>query len=1007
MALSVFVLFSSFHVLLAESKEGAPGDLYASWASDTLQEWWAKEWIHGYPDGTFRPDSNISRAEFISLVNRALGLSTPGDISFRDIKQNDWAYEAIAIANRAGYVSGYEDGTIRPDQAVSREEVAFMVYTLLQVEATKSDVSRFLDTADFAGWSQDAIGELAAVGILSGYPDGAFRPGNKITRAEAVVVLNNTIRYILTERPKAYTQSGEFGSAAGIPTFIGNATVQSSGVTLNNLLILGDLDIKGEGASGEITLQNVFVRGKTSITGGASLVRGVDSTLGDLNVCTSSAPIRIVLSGRTQVGQTTLCSSAVLEEKQLTGDGFREVILAADMASGSIAELRGAFDTVVVNASGAKLQLEQGTIQNVTFGPDSGGSIGRVTPEASIGHLVLDAVVTMSGQGAIETATLNAGARGTTFERKPGRMDGEEGGSVVVPPVGGGNSGGAVVQPDTTPPLFDVGYPKWLTGSETSAFIVVKANKQGRLYALAALPSDPLPSSLQVKAGQTGSGSPAISTAVSAFAANTETSIPVNGLTAGTEYSLYVVAEDNLGNIQTKPAAEIVKTSGVAPLKFVTSSLPNGKVGAAYSPLTIESSGGVGTRNYSLMSGALPAGMAVTSKGVFSGTPSLAGAYTFTLKVTDSQSASAIQVFIVVIDPPTPVKFDTTSLPSGQAGIAYKPLTMESSGGIGTRTYSLMSGGLPVGMAVTSKGVFSGTPSLAGAYTFTLKVTDSQSASAIQVFTVVIDPPAPLKIDTTSLPSGKVGIAYKPLTIESSGGVGTRTYSLISGGLPVGMAVTSKGVFSGTPSLAGAYTFTMRVTDSQPASAIQVFTVVIDPPAPLKFDTTSLPSGQVGAAYKPLTIESSGGVGTRTYSLISGALPVGMAISSKGVFSGTPSLAGSYTFTLRVTDSQPASANQMFTVVIDPPDPVKFDTTSLPNGQVGKAYKSLTIESSGGVGTRTYSLISGALPAGMAISSKGVFSGTPSLAGSYTFTLRVTDSQSASTNQMFTVIVNP
>jgi len=910
LALSVLLLLSASHAALAEVKDEAPGDLKKSWASGTLQEWWTNGWIHGYPDGTFRPDSNNSRAEFISLVNRALGLSVQGDISFRDIGQKHWARDAIAIAYRAGYVKGYEDGTIRPDQDVSREEVAFMVYTLLQLEGGKSDVSRFRDAASFPKWSKTAIGSLAAEGIMSGYPDGMFRPGNKITRAEAVVALNNAMRYAATERTKAYAQPGEFGSASGIPLIVGNVVIQSSGVTLQNMLILGDLGIQGTGTSGEVNLKNVVVRGKTLISGGASQVGVDDSTLGYMNVCMTNSSVRIVATGRTQVGPTALCSSAVLEEMQLTGDGFGEVILSADMAKGSTAELRGAFDTVTVNASGVKLRLEQGSIQNAAFGPGSSGSSGRVAPETSIARLVLDSDVSISGQGTIEAATLNAGAGGTTFERKPGQVDGAEKNGAIFPPSG--------EQPDSSPPLFEAGYPKWLAGFETSALVMVKANKHGRVYAVAALPSDPPPNSLQVKAGQTGNGSPAISTAKSVLSANTEMGISVNGLTTGTDYALYVVAEDNIGNMQTTPAAGMVKTSGLAPLKFVTSSLPNGQVGTAYAPVTIESSGGVGTRTYSVAGGALPVGMAFTSKGVFSGTPTVAGSYTFALRVTDDQSTFANQSFTVVIDPPAPLKFNTTSLPNGKVGTAYTPVTIESSGGVGTRTYSVAGGALPVGMAFTSKGVFSGIPTVAGSYSFTLRVTDDQSTYTDQSFIVVIAPPAPLKFITTSLPNGKVGTAYAPVTIESSGGVGTRTYAVAGGALPVGMAFSSSGVFFGTPTKAGSYTFTLRVTDDLSTFANQSFTIVIDPPPPLKFDTTSLPNGKVGTAYAPVTIESSGGVGNRTYSVAGGALPVGMAFSSSGMFYGTPTKAGTYTFTLGVTDDQPVNASQSFTVVVYP-----------------------------------------------------------------------------------------
>ncbi|RAV10936.1 S-layer homology domain-containing protein [Paenibacillus contaminans] len=104
MALSMFLIFSSFHAAFAEmeieteTKAEAPADLKTSWASKALQEWWTKEWIHGYPDGTFRPDSNITRAEFMTLVNQVLGLSAKADLSFRDLPTDNWAFDQIAIA---------------------------------------------------------------------------------------------------------------------------------------------------------------------------------------------------------------------------------------------------------------------------------------------------------------------------------------------------------------------------------------------------------------------------------------------------------------------------------------------------------------------------------------------------------------------------------------------------------------------------------------------------------------------------------------------------------------------------------------------------------------------------------------------------------------------------------------------------------------------------------------------------------------------------------------------
>ncbi|WP_409347115.1 Ig domain-containing protein [Paenibacillus sp. MBLB4367] len=84
-----------------------------------------------------------------------------------------------------------------------------------------------------------------------------------------------------------------------------------------------------------------------------------------------------------------------------------------------------------------------------------------------------------------------------------------------------------------------------------------------------------------------------------------------------------------------------------------------------------------------------------------------------------------------------------------------------------------------------------------------------------------------------------------------------------------------------------------------------------------EFVTANLPSGKAGSTYA-LTFESAGGIGARSYSLLSGGLPIGISFSSAGIFSGKPTVAGTYTFTLRVSDSQAASASQSFTLVVAP-----------------------------------------------------------------------------------------
>jgi hypothetical protein len=162
---------------------------------------------------------------------------------------------------------------------------------------------------------------------------------------------------------------------------------------------------------------------------------------------------------------------------------------------------------------------------------------------------------------------------------------------------------------------------------------------------------------------------------------------------------------------------------------------------------------------------------------------------------------------------------------------------------------------------------------------------------------------------------------------------------------------------------------------------------------PLTITTTSLPGGTVATAYSA-TLGASGGTAPYSWSVTSGSLPPGLTLASTGAISGTPTTSGSYPFTVQVRDSattaQTSSATFSISVGVTAPT---ITTTSLPNATVNSAY-SATLTASGGVTPYTWSLISGALPAGMTLGSTGVISGTPTTAATYSFTIQVKDSES-------------
>src|SRR5262249_46614849 len=148
---------------------------------------------------------------------------------------------------------------------------------------------------------------------------------------------------------------------------------------------------------------------------------------------------------------------------------------------------------------------------------------------------------------------------------------------------------------------------------------------------------------------------------------------------------------------------------------------------------------------------------------------------------------------------------------------------------------------------------------------------------------------------------GVVGVSYNT-TLVGAGGKTPYGWTIASGTLPAGLTLTTGGVITGTPSAAGSSDFTVRLTDSSdpPQSIIKLFNLRIA--GPLTIVTSSLPVGIVGTPYAQQALAGSGGTTPYTWQA-SGILPPGVNLSASGIFSGTPAVAGTFTFTVRLTDS--------------------------------------------------------------------------------------------------------
>ncbi|MHA7966329.1 S-layer homology domain-containing protein [Paenibacillus sp. CAU 1782] len=219
----------------AANQAGQTSDIKGHWAEAKIQEWIDEGLIRGYQDGSFKPDKQMTRAEFMSLVNASYKYTAEAEISFTDVPEDAWYYEAVAIARAAGYMNGYSDNTIRPQNPITRQEAAKIIASINELELDEEAANAFIDAASIAAWSKGYVGAVAGADIMNGFGDQSFRPLKQITRAEAVAALDNALDYqesvTPTPTPEAEVEPEPTASATPAPGTVVNPPVVNPGTS--------------------------------------------------------------------------------------------------------------------------------------------------------------------------------------------------------------------------------------------------------------------------------------------------------------------------------------------------------------------------------------------------------------------------------------------------------------------------------------------------------------------------------------------------------------------------------------------------------------------------------------------------------------------------------------------------------------------------------------------------------------------------------------------------------
>jgi len=374
----------------------------------------------------------------------------------------------------------------------------------------------------------------------------------------------------------------------------------------------------------------------------------------------------------------------------------------------------------------------------------------------------------------------------------------------------------------------------------------------------------------------------------------------VTAMSSGTA-TITVTAADGSGR-----ADECVVTVSTAP-SITTTSLPDGTAGAPYGE-TLEATGDE-TITWALVEGVLPDGLELSEDGVISGTPTSADTYGFTVMAKNGAGSDTKGLSITV--DPVPVSLNQTELilTVGDNATLVETITPDTAA-YDKITWSSSDEDVATVVDGEVTAISAGTATI----TVTVTVGDVDFTADCKVTVNPVAPVAPT-ITTESLPNGMVGTAYNAAL--SADGDDPIYWALEAGSdLPAGLTLSAGGAITGTPTAAATTDFTVVATNAA-GSDLQPLSITIDR-APVvgtspTITTGTLAGGKVGTAYSA-TLAATG-TGPIAWTLDSGRLPVGLTLSSNGTIAGTPTAAGTFSFTVQAANDF-GSATRAYTITV-------------------------------------------------------------------------------------------
>ena len=287
-------------------------DVEGHWAEKSIQKAEEMKVITGYENNRFMPDSYMTRAELVAIINRFLEIQSETDKYIPDVTRQDWFHSDVRKALSAGIIKGDTNGYVRPNDYVTREEAAVIMCRAFYSEADGNvDTLSFKDNDSISSWSRADILTFVKNGYITGYPDGELKPKNNITRAEIITILERII-------------AGDIEAPMRDKKVNGNWIINQKNSQLKNVEFFGDLII-GETAGESLYLSNVVVNGnlvlyspvdlqKNKVTVKGKIIKAYDKKIeSTFHYTNSTYGVNFSLPTGAKVFETTEITSSVYD----------------------------------------------------------------------------------------------------------------------------------------------------------------------------------------------------------------------------------------------------------------------------------------------------------------------------------------------------------------------------------------------------------------------------------------------------------------------------------------------------------------------------------------------------------------------------------------------------------------------------------------------------------------------------------------------------------------------